>query len=195
VAWNMSEVKHFASMLIRAPQADRVILLTTFFLTVFADLVVAVNVGVMLAVLQFLRRMAQSVDAQPISSRALESELADLGITALPSRVLVYEIAGPMFFGAVENFRRALLEARPQPTALIIRLDRVPFMDMTGLLTLQEVIEQLGKRGVMVLLCEANARVLGKLHTAGILPGAAAGSIYRESLREALLSAGIMPKI
>lgn len=191
VAWNMSEVKRFARMLSKAPQADRAILLITFLLTVFADLIVAVNVGVILAVLQFLRRMVDTVEAQPVNARALKSELADLGVADLPSEIMVYEVAGPIFFGAVENFKRPLLEARPHPKALIIRLDRVPFMDITGIQTLQEVIEQLRKRGVTVLLCEANARVLGKLRTAGVLSETASNDGYCESLRDALLSAGI----
>lgn len=76
VAYNMSEVKHFARMVKRAPQADIAILLTTFLLTVFADLVVAVNIGVILAMLHFMKRMASSVEMQKITEKELESELA-----------------------------------------------------------------------------------------------------------------------
>ena len=76
VAYNMSEVKHFARMVKRAPQADIAILLTTFLLTVFADLVVAVNIGVILAMLHFMKRMASSVEMQKITEQELESELA-----------------------------------------------------------------------------------------------------------------------
>jgi SulP family sulfate permease len=198
VAWNMSESRHFLMLLRRAPMADRAILIITFALTVFADLVVAVNVGVILAVLQFLRRMAETVETQPVGSRALKVELLELGVTVLPANVVVYEIAGPMFFGAVENFRRPLLEMRPVPQTLIIRLDRVPFMDITGIQTLEEVIGKLRKRGVLVLLCEANTRVYAKLQTAGVLGGGAGlghggdgESIYCESLREALLRAKV----
>jgi len=174
VAWNMSESRRFMVLLQRAPRADRAILVITFLLTVFADLVVAVNVGVILAVLQFLRRMAETTGTQPVQARALGTELREAGLESVPANVVVYEIAGPMFFGAVENFRRALLEMRPGPQTLIIRLDRVPFMDITGIQTLDEVIGKLRKRGVLVLLCEANERVLGKLRMAGVL-GAGAG--------------------
>jgi SulP family sulfate permease len=190
VAWNMSESRRFVMLLERAPLADRAILIITFLLTVFADLVVAVNVGVILAVLQFLRRMAETVETQPVAARALKVELSELGATGLPTSVVVYEIAGPMFFGAVENFRRPLLEMRPVPRILILRLDRVPFMDITGIQTLEEVIGKLRKRGVLVLLCEANSRVYAKLQTAGVL-GAGAESVYSESLREALVRAGV----
>jgi sulfate permease, SulP family len=189
VAWNMSEIRRFSAVLQKAPLADRVILLITFLLTVFADLVVAVNVGVILAVLQFLRRMAETVETQPVPARALKTELAELGLQELPGRILVYEIVGPMFFAAVENFKRPLLETRPYPETLIIRLDRVPFMDITGIQTLEEVIDKLHKRGVSVLLCEANPRVLGKLHTAGVIPEGDDG--YYASLHEALIGAGV----
>jgi SulP family sulfate permease len=175
-----------------APLPDRMILLITFLLTVFADLVVAVNVGVILAVLQFLRRMAETTEAQPVAARALKVELLELGLTELPSRVVVYEIAGPMFFGAIENFKRPLLEMRPLPDTLIIRLDRVPFMDITGIQTLEEVIGKLRKRGVTTLLCEANLRVYNKLRTAGVLTGDGAEG-YCESLQDALRRADIAP--
>lgn len=186
VAWNMSESRRFVLLLKRAPMADRAILVITFLLTVFADLVVAVNVGVILAVLQFLRRMAETTETQPVQARALGTELREMGLEALPANVVVYEIAGPMFFGAVENFRRALLEMRPGPATLIIRLDRVPFMDITGIQTLDEVIGKLRKRGVLVLLCEANERVFGKLQMAGVLRD----DVYCASLQAALIRAG-----
>jgi sulfate permease, SulP family len=181
VAWNMSESRRFVLLLKRAPRADRAILVITFLLTVFADLVVAVNVGVILAVLQFLRRMAATTETQPVGAQALKAELLQAGLSELPANVVVFEIAGPMFFGAVENFRRALLEMRPPPATLIVRLDRVPFMDITGIQTLEEVIGKLRKRGVRVLLCEANERVYGKLKTAGVVDDS-----YRGTLHEAL---------
>jgi SulP family sulfate permease len=190
VAWNMSESRQFVLLLRRAPFADRGILIITFLLTVFVDLVVAVNVGVILAVLQFVRRMAETVDARSVGARALQVELQELGVQTLPASIVVYEIAGPMFFGAVENFRRPLLEMRPLPQTLILRLDRVPFMDVTGIQTLEEVIGKLHKRTVSVLLCEANSRVYAKLHAVGVL-GTASESIYCETLRDALLRAGV----
>ena len=185
VAWNMSEVKHFGHMLRRAPTADRVILLVTFGLTVFADLVVAVNIGVILAILQFLRRMSESVQTQPMQPGEMQAELAALGLEELPRDVLVYEIAGPIFFGAVQNFERALLQTHTEPQALIVRLRHVPFMDITGLQTLESVVRELHQRGVRVLLCEANARVSEKLRNAGVLDVLGAGNNV-ESLQAAL---------
>ncbi len=169
VAWNMSEAKHFAHLLKTAPLADRLILVITFVLTVFADLVVAVNVGVILAILHFLRRMSDAVETQPVDETELSTELSRHGINRLPHGLMVYEIAGPMFFGAVENFERALVETHTQLRALVIRLRRVPFMDITGIQVLEEVTAKLRKRGVTVVLCEANERVKGKLLRAGVI--------------------------
>ena len=99
----------------------------------------------------------------------LEAELRTNGHAHLPPGVLVYTIEGPLFFGAAETFERVLAQTYTDPRTLIIRLKRVPFMDITGLQTLLEVIEQLHKRGIVVKLCEANEKVLGKLDRAGIL--------------------------
>lgn len=170
VAWNMSELPRCMQILRTAPLADRLILVITFALTVFADLVVAVNVGVILAILQFLRRMADSVETQPADPQALAAELAQHDRPPLPEGVMVYEIAGPMFFGAVDNFERALEKTRQiQLKALVIRLRHVPFIDMTGLQALQDSADALRKRGVSVIFCEANERVLGKLQRAGVI--------------------------
>ncbi len=188
VAWNMSEVKHVAFILRKAPTADRIILVITFLLTVFVDLVVAVNVGVILAVLHFLRRMAEAVETQQMDTGSLKNELQAQGLSELPAAVLVYEIDGPMFFGAVENFERVLLQTHTDPETLIIRLHRVPFMDITGIQTLEEVVGELHNRGVRVLLCEANERVLAKLDKAGVLETVGSGS-YETHFGAALLRA------
>ncbi len=169
VAWNMSELPHCVKMVRRAPRADVVILLVTFALTVFVDLVVAVNIGVILAMMQFLRRMASSVEVQHLTEKELHEEFAHRGFTELPPGVLVYAVEGPFFFGAVENFERALATTHTDPRVLIVRLGRVPFVDITGLQTLEEVITGLQKRGVRVMLTGANQRVHGKLERAGLL--------------------------
>jgi SulP family sulfate permease len=168
VAWNMSEARHFVTMVRRAPPADVVVLLVTFGLTVFVDLVVAVNIGVIVATLHFLRRMASSVEVQQLTPQQLASELAHRGLQ-IPPGVLVFAVEGPFFFGAVENFERALASTRTDPEVLIIRLRWVPFIDITGLQTLEEVIRDLHRRKVRVMLTGANERVTGKLQRAGIV--------------------------
>lgn len=168
VAWNMSEVKHFIRMTRKAPRADVLILLTTFTLTVFTDLVIAVNIGVILAMFHFLQRMASSVEVLRLEESQLQTELAAGGVQ-LPPDVLVYSIEGPFFFGAVESLERALEQTHTDPRCMVIRLRRVPFMDITGIQALEEAIQNLGKRGVRVLLCEANPRILRKLARAGLI--------------------------
>ncbi|MGB3290344.1 MAG: sulfate permease [Burkholderiaceae bacterium] len=169
VAWNMSEVRHVVSMIRRAPRADVVILLVTFGLTVFADLVVAVNIGVVLAMLHFLRRMAESVVLRREDPEGLQKELDRDGLGPLPPDVLVYAIEGPFFFAAVDAFQRVLGETRSDPRALVIRLVHVPFMDATGLQALEQAVLDLQARGVKVVLTEANGRVHGKLRKMGLI--------------------------
>jgi sulfate permease, SulP family len=168
VAWNMSEARHFVRMIRRAPAADVFILLVTFVLTVFVDLVVAVNVGVILATLHFLRRMASSVEVQEQTAQQLHEEFGHRGLT-FPPGVLVYRVEGPFFFGAVENFERALASTHTDPEVVILRLRWVPFMDITGLQTLEEVVRDLHRRKVRVMLTGANERVTGKLEKAGLI--------------------------
>jgi len=169
VAWNMSEVRRFAHMVRRAPAADVAILLVTFGLTVFVDLVVAVNIGVILATLHFLRRMSASVEVQPVGAQELHEELAARGAGPLPPDVLVYKVEGPFFFGAVENFERALSFTHTDPRVLVLRLRWVPFMDITGVQALEEAIEDLQRRGVRVMITGANPRVTEKLEKAGVI--------------------------
>lgn len=179
VSYNMSDVKHFSHMVLKAPRADVAILLITFFLTIFADLVVAVNVGVMIAILYFLQKMTSSIEVHLYDEDELSEEREYREAGALPEGVLIYSIEGPFFFGAVENFERALEQTKTDPKALIIRLNHVPFIDITGLETLNEVIEKLKKRGVLVFLCEANVGVRTHLHRTGVLSQVGKGMYWK----------------
>lgn len=168
VAYNMSEVRVFAKILRRAPRYDIAVLLVTFGLTVFVDLVVAVNVGVILAVLMFMQRMAATVEVKQVDGDDVLEELSRAGVLAMPAGTLVYAIEGPLFFGAVENFERALAQTHTDPKVLLIRLGRMPFVDMTAIITLEEAVRLFGKRGVRIILSEANPRVKAKLKKAGV---------------------------
>jgi SulP family sulfate permease len=180
VAWNMSQIDHVVRMVRRAPRADVVILLITFALTVFADLVVAVNIGVILATLHFLRRMAASVEVRQVTDEQISREFGQQGLTSLPPGVLAFSVEGPFFFGAVDALDRALAGTHTDPKALIIRLRWVPFIDITGMQTLEDAIRDLHKRGVRVVLTGANDRVHGKLEKAGILELVGPGNSFRD---------------
>lgn len=169
VAWNMSEARRFLRLVRRAPRADVVILLITFFLTIFTDLVVAVNIGVILAMFQFMRRMSASVAVVEHGHASLRQDLADAGLDALPKDMVVYGIDGPFFFGSVDSLERALSWTREPPRYVVLRLERVPFMDATGLKRLESTIDNLRKRNVQVLLTGASLRVLRKLVRAQIV--------------------------
>jgi SulP family sulfate permease len=171
VAWNMSDLKHFMTMMQRAPRADVIILLITFLLTIFADLVIAVNVGVTLAILQFVHQMSGSLGVQCVTAEELN--------TTLPDGVLVYSVGGPFFFGAVEHFERALAQTHTDPQILIIRLNGVPLIDITGLRTLEGVIRDLHGRGVLVMLTEAHVRVESKLKRGGIINMIGRGNFFK----------------
>lgn len=160
VAWNMSERRHVMKMIRHAPRADVAVLLVTLLLTVFADLVVAVNIGVILAMLLFLRRMSGSVEIRQATAQELQADL--------PPDVLVFTLEGPVFFGAVETFERALAGTHTDPRVLVLRLRWVPFIDVTGLETLEEVITDLHRRGVRVMITGANPTVRAKLVRAGL---------------------------
>jgi sulfate permease, SulP family len=163
VAWNMADAPHVARVLRTAPRADRLLLLVTFVLTIFVDLVVAVNVGVVLAALLFMRRMAETVrvEQQPFDDSAGED-------VVLPHEVLVYRIEGPFFFGAAEKLERTLERLQLDVSTLVLRLGRVPFMDATGLNTLGEIVGRLKRRNVRVLLCGIHPALRDSLDASGI---------------------------
>ncbi len=163
VAFNMSDIPHFIYTIKRAPRYDVITLLVTFFLTIFTDLVVAVNIGVILAILLFIRRMNQAIVVEMHSPIHFQHEINEHGISQLPEDLIVYTIQGPLFFGAAEKIERALAVTHTDPSVIILRLKNVPFMDMTGLTTLHELVEQFHHRGIKVYMCEANAEVRRKL--------------------------------
>jgi SulP family sulfate permease len=202
VAWHMSDTHEVMRLLQRAPRADAAILAVTFALTLFTDLVVAVNIGVILALLQFLRRMADSVEVRRLrpgepdageasavpDEYATESDpdrdaLATPG--ALPPGVQVYSVDGPLFFAAVEAFEQAMGVVHGDPRTLVIRLRWVPFADATGLQALEEAVERFQHRGVRVMLVGANPRVRGKLERLGLAERLGAANLH-DTLAQAL---------
>jgi SulP family sulfate permease len=177
VAWNMSEIPHFTRLVRGSPATDVAVLLITFALTVFVDLVVAVNVGVILAALVFMRRMALAVN--------VEQQVDDVPDTAdnavpqgpMPKGVVVYSIDGPLFFGAAEKLERTLAHIQRPATTLVLRMGRVPFVDATGISAIKEIITDFTRHGAVVLLSEVRANVLHKLNRAGLLEHVGADNV------------------
>lgn len=178
VAYNMSDLPHFFHMLKHAPRYDVIVLWVTFLFTIFTNLVVAVNIGVILAMLFFIRRMYHTVHVEEQSIETLRDELVPHGVSQLPEDLLVYTIQGPFFFGTAEKIERALAVTNTDPKIIVFRLKDVPFMDMTGLNTFCELIQRYHKRGVTVYLCEANKKVHRKLTNVGILHWIVEGKIF-----------------
>ncbi len=168
VAWNMSEAKHFVKLLRVAPRADVMALLVTFGLTIFVDLIIAVNVGVVIAIFHFLKSMASSTEVQQLTEQKMSQESLSQSAD-LPEGVVVYTIQGPFFFGAVETFSQALSAIDSDVKVLIIHLHWVPFVDITALHALEDVIVRMTKSGTRVILCGATPAVEGKLKKAGTI--------------------------
>ncbi|MFN4161014.1 MAG: SulP family inorganic anion transporter [Stenotrophomonas sp.] len=169
VAWNMSEAHRFLRLLRNGPRADAGILVITFVLTILTDLVVAVNIGVILAMFQFMRRMSTAVEVVEHGPHSLREQLAQAGLQALPAGVAVYAIDGPFFFGSVDSLERALSWSRQPPRHVLLWLERMPLIDATGLKRLESTVAALHQRGVKVVLCGANPRVLRKLARARLV--------------------------
>jgi len=168
VAWNMSELPHVIRILRGAPKVDIGILLLTFFLTVFVDLVVAVNVGVILAALFFMRRMADAVNVERQIDGVSPSD-ASLADQAASSGTVIYSIDGPLFFGAAEKLERTLKHIQRPASTLILRLGHMPFLDATGIFALEEIVSDFKRHGAHVLLVELRPNVRYKLERVGLI--------------------------
>ncbi|MGH8481187.1 MAG: C4-dicarboxylic acid transporter DauA [Nevskiaceae bacterium] len=163
VAWNMSERKNFVRILRVAPRGDVLLLLACFFLTVLFDMVLAITAGVVLGSLIFMHRMSK------VSMVNLIGEGHPEAPAGLPKDVRFYEIAGPLFFGAAERAMSALRQHDRGVRAVILDLSAVPTIDASGLVALEEVIDDLNEAGIFVALCGAQRNVLGVLRDAGYL--------------------------
>jgi SulP family sulfate permease len=152
VAYHMSEWRQFRSIL-KGNRMDIIILLTTFFLTVIFDLVIAIEIGIVLSSFMFMKRMSESVNIQNISSESRKDEhLFDEEQLNLPKDVLLYEINGPLFFGAARQFQETITNTHLQPKVVIIRMRYVPLIDATGFQSLKEIIKTYKSRGIQVIL-------------------------------------------
>jgi SulP family sulfate permease len=178
VAWNMAEIDHFRSIL-RTPKSDVAVLLTTFGLTVFADLTVAVGVGLVLASLLFMRRMAEVSNIGAITrelANDADSREPDIGALKddyavarrdIPPGVEVYEIDGPFFFGVADRLKDTLNQFERPPSVFILRMRRVPHIDASGLHALEEFHAKCRRQGMRLLLSGVHAQPLFAFAKAG----------------------------
>ena len=161
VAWNMSEREHFAHVLRVAPRPDVLVLLTCFGLTVLFDMVVSVSVGVVLASLLFLREMSE------VSGVRLVDEHPFALDRPLPAGVLMYEVAGPLFFGAARQAMAALARTNKGVRVVLLDVRAVPAMDVTGLVALESAIERLNHAEVFVVIAGVQRQPLRVMARAG----------------------------
>ena len=143
---------------------------------------IAVNVGVIMAALLFMKRMAESVRIEGINSEEIATLLPDYCVIGIPKGVQIYSIDGPFFFGAAEAFENTMMELNGDIRVLIIRLARVPFVDATAMQTFHEMITLFQKRHKRIIICEANERVTRKLAQARILDQLGAENVYPDLL-------------
>jgi SulP family sulfate permease len=166
VAYNISEMKHFAHILRVAPRSDVAVLLTCFGLTVLFDMVVGVTVGVVLAALLLMRRLAALT-----SARLVSADEHPLLVESLPKGVLLYEIAGPLFFGAAQRAADQISHALHSDgvQTIIFDMTNIPAMDMTGLVALENTLKTLTDARTRVILCGVQPQPRALLQKAGIL--------------------------
>lgn len=177
VAWNMSEIDHFRHLM-RAPAGDRVILILTFVLTVLIDLTVAIGVGVVLAALMFMHRMAEVSAIRNRVSLDEDDDAEDersLSDTAeqrlrLPKGVEVYELRGPLFFGVAEHLLDLLQRTGTRPRVYVLNLREVPLVDATGASTLRDFIDRCKRREIPVYIAGVSERVAATLRDMHALP-------------------------
>lgn len=162
IAWNMSEARHFVNTLRSAPAGDVGILITCFGLTVIFDMVLAVAVGIGLAAALFIRRMALLTQTDKIDT---DSHPA---INALPNEVALYDINGPLFFGAAEKALTSLHLIDPKIKVVIIDMHDVPSMDGTAIVALKTLIAEMKQGGVGLIIVGLRTRIIVKLRRAGV---------------------------
>ena len=173
VAYNMSEWESFRSVL-KGPRSDVAVMVTTFFLTVIVDLTVALEIGMVLAVFLFMRKMIQFSDVSMFTNTMEDEEeqieKEAVGDFAIPKNVEVFEITGPLFFGAAYKFKDAMKFIENPPKVLIIRMRKVPIIDATGIKAIEEVFVEAKHKGTKLILSEVHSgQVMKELKAARLL--------------------------
>ena len=160
VAWNMSEIKHFINIVKVAPGNDILILLTCFFLTVLIDMQVAVAIGMGLASILFIKK---TIDLHSIE---LTNNRTNIIHPDIPDNISIYDINGPMFFGAAQSALKTLLNVNENTSVVILNMKNVPIIDMTGIITLKSIVENFESKNKKLIFCGLSERILKKLEKA-----------------------------
>ncbi|MDR3167999.1 MAG: STAS domain-containing protein, partial [Treponema sp.] len=176
VAWDMSNLGRFTHILRFAPKSDAVVLVTTFVLTVIVDLTFAVEVGVILAVFLFLRRMVEVTGIKP-GAKGIGTEIlygppkgtADPDLPEHGSNIEIYEITGPFFFGVADILQHTLRRIARKPRAFILRMRDVPAIDSTGIAALESFLAQCRHDKISLFLCEIREQPMKALEKAGFI--------------------------
>ncbi len=164
VAYNMSEWRSFLSVF-KSSGFDVIVLLTTFFLTVLVDLTIAIEVGVVLSALLFMKRMADISDKR--ISNVVDTDVIE-DYTNISKGICIYEISGPLFFGTAKKYSEIINQQGLENKIIIIRMRHVSFIDQTGLVNLNSSIKMLKKNGVKVVLSGTNTEVKEQINKSEI---------------------------
>ena len=170
VSYNMSEWRTFRALL-RNPKSDITVLLITFFLPVIFDLTVAIEVGLVIACLLFMRRVAETTEISVITDEINPNEELDIAVNEesliVPKGVEVYEINGPYFFGIANKFEEQMVQLGDRPKVRIIRMRKVPFIDSTGIHNLTNLCKMSKKERITIVLSGVNEKVHHVLEKSG----------------------------
>lgn len=171
VAYNMSGWREFVAMR-KAPKSDFAVLLLTFALTVCFDLVVAIEIGMVLAALLFINRMSNVTGVRKwidYDDNYDESNDQDaIGLMKLPKKTVVFEISGPMFFGAVDKFMDILAESKKSNHVMILRMRSVPALDATAYKTMEKIYQQCKSNNMTLILSHVNEQPLNVMKKGGL---------------------------
>ena len=171
VSYGMCGWRSFLELM-KNPKSDVTVLLITFFLTIIFDLTIAIEVGLIIACLLFMKRMSETTDVKAITEEIdlnLDAEFStgNLDHLIIPQGVEVYEINGPYFFGAGNKFEEIMASFGDRPKVRIIRKRKVPFVDSTGIHNLTNLCEMSKKEGIQIVLSGVREKVNGQLEHAG----------------------------
>ena len=166
VAYNMSEWKKFVHVIKTSPKSDIIVMVLTFALTVVFDLVIAIEVGMILAAMLFMKRMSDESNVTQWKYIDSENDADSLELRTVPKAVRVYEISGPMFFGAADKILDITL--KDYTKCLILRMRSVNAIDASAMNALESLYKKCSKRGVNVVLSHVNPQPMSVIKKSGL---------------------------